>query len=171
MTTELFAYAADEFGLPGTQDKGNESDPVLFVAPLGNEVPDDGVFQYTTINNLSDIGAVGERSVILFREQQSAALKVLCSNMEEFGRRIQPLFGVPNSIYEVWFDDAAFGTDRVAYGAFVAELRASAELEAQRKASTRSGTDNERERFSKASGAVRFNTEIGVAGDDSDVDQ
>lgn len=168
MTTELSAYAADVFGASGLPNKPDF--PVLFVAPIGDRVPDDGVFEYTTINDLSDVGAVAERSVILFRADQNAALSVLSGHGDLFGRAIQPLFGVPGCEYGLWFDDATFGLERVAYGAFVAELRAAAEVAQQLASSERSGTKIESDRYTTASGRVRYSNDIGSAEDSGDDD-
>lgn len=168
MKTELSAFASDVFGTAGLPDKPDF--PVLFVAPLGDAVPEDGAFSYTTVTSLSDIGAVEERSVILFAEHQNVELAVLCKHGEQFGRSIQSLFGVPGSSYGPWFDDATFGIDRIAYGAFVAELRAASEIAAQNASAARSGTDIERDRYTKGNGAVRYSQDIGV-GDDSHVDE
>lgn len=167
MKTELSAYAEEVFGTAGLPDKPDY--PVLFVGPLGDSVPDDGVFKYTTITNLSDIGMVEERSVVLFREDQNTMLAVLSKNDELFGRAIQPLFGVPGSPYGVWFDDATFGKDRIAYGAFVAELRAASEVAAQSAAGARSGTQVEKDRYTTNTGRVRFSETIDVVGGDDDV--
>lgn len=170
MTTELSAYAAEVFGTAGLPEK-TESE-VLFVAPIGDSMPEDGVFTYTTINSLSDLGLVKARSVILFREDQADILTVLSRNAEQFDRTVQPLFGVPGANYGLWFDDATFGLDRIAYGAFVAELRAAEEVALQAKSAARSGTDIESDRYTTATGKVRFAESIAaVSGDDSDVDE
>lgn len=171
MTTELSAYAAEVFGTAGLPEKPNY--PVVFVSPMGESVPEDGVFDYTTITDLSDIGAVKERSVILFRADQNEMLAVFAKNGALFGRAVQPLFGVPGSDYLVWFDDATFGLDRIAYGAFVAELRAASEIAEQLEMNSRSGTKVESDRYTTSAGKVRFSDKIETAdsADDSDVDQ
>lgn len=170
MTTELSAYASEVFGTAGLPEKTDLE--VLFVAPIGDAVPEDGVFTYTTINSLSDIGLVKARSVILFREDQADALTVLGRSSEQFARTVQPLFGVPGGNYGVWFDDATFGLDRIAYGAFVAELRAAEEIASQAKSAGRSGTEIESDRYTTASGRVRFADSISTAvEDDSNVDE
>lgn len=168
MQSELSTFANDVFGTAGFPDKPTY--PVIFVAPMGDQVPEDQVFKYTTIDDLSDIGQVEERNVILFREDQNTALTVLCKHADSFGRAVQSLYGVPGSNYLVWFDDATFGVDRIAYGAFVAEMRAASEIAAQTASLERSGTKVESDRYTRASGDVRFSKDITV-GDDSDVDE
>lgn len=168
MQSELSSFVNEVFGTAGLPEKPEF--PVLFVAPLGDLVPDDGVFKYTTVTDLSQIGTVEERSVILFREDQATELAVFTKHADSFGRSVQSLFGVPGSNYGVWFDDATFGLDRVAYGAFVAELRAASEIAAQTAAAERSGTKVESDRYVKASGQVRYSQDISV-GDDSNVDE
>lgn len=167
MPSEMSYFATEVLGTAGLPEKPYL--PLVFVAPLGDQVPEDGVFTYTTVTNLSDIGKVEERSVILFREDQNAQLAVFAKHGEEFGRAVQAFFGVPGSTYGVWFEDAAFGLERVAYGALLAEMRAAAEVAAQTAANARSGTKVESDRYTGATGNVRYSTNIGV-GDDSDVD-
>lgn len=169
MQSELSSFASEVFGTAGLPEK--PALPVLFVAPLGDQVPDDGVFAYTTVNDLSDIGKVTERSVILFREDQNAHLAALVKNAELFGRAVQTLYGVPGSQYSAWFEDASFSSERIAYGAFVAELRAASEIAEQKAAAERSGTKVESDRYTTATGRVRFAESIGTAKDDSDVDE
>lgn len=93
--SELTAYVNDVFGSAGLPDMPEHE--VIFVAPLGSVVPEDGVFNYTTINNLSDIGSVPARSVILFGEGQNEALVVFAKHCALFDRAAQMLFGVPGS--------------------------------------------------------------------------
>lgn len=172
MQSELSSFASEVFGTAGLPEKPML--PVLFVAPLGDQIPDDGVFSYTTINDLSDVGGVAERSVILFREDQNAHLAAFVKHADLFGRAVQTLFGVPGSQYSPWFEDATFGSERIAYGAFVAELRAASEIAAQQEANNRSGTKVESDRYTTSSGKVRFSEKIGTAQDDkddSDVDE
>lgn len=169
MQSELSSFASAVFGTAGLPEK--PALPVLFVAPLGDQVPDDGVFNYTTINDLSDVGSVPERSVILFREDQGAHLAVLVEHDEFFGRAIQTLFGVPGSHYSPWFEDATFASERIAYGAFVAELRAASEIAEQRAANERSGTKVESDRYTTASGKVRYSSDIEIVEDNGNVDE
>lgn len=169
MQSELSSFASEVFGTAGLPEIPDL--PVVFVGPLGDQIPDDGVFKYTTITDLSDIGNVPERAVILFREEQREHLNVLTKHAALFGRAVQTLFGIPGSVYGPWFEDAAFQAERVAYGAFVAELRAASEIAEQKAANERSGTQIEKERYTKASGAVRYSNDIGTAQDDSDVDE
>lgn len=169
MQSELSSFAAEVFGTAGLPEAPTL--PVIFVAPLGDQVPEDGVFSYTTVTDLSDIGAVAERSIVLFREDQNEQLAVLVKHATLFGRAVQTLFGVPGSQYSPWFEDATFSSERIAYGAFVAELRAASEVAAQQAANNRSGTKVESDRYTTANGKVRFSETIGTAGDDSDVDE
>lgn len=156
--TELASFVDEVFGTSGLP--GKPKYPVIFVAPLGTAVPDDGIFSYTTINSLRDLGTVEDRSVILFGHDQEQMLRVLSQNDGLFHVAVQSLFGVPGSDYLPWFDDAAFGLDRIAYGAFVAELRAAKETSEQLAARERSGTDVEASRYTTASGKVRYNQDI-----------
>lgn len=168
MKSELSAYADEVFGTAGLPEKKDL--PVIFVAPLGNAVPDDGVFKYTTIDNLSQLSTVGERDVVLFSEDQAEMLSVLCKHSESFGLAVETLFGVPGSDYAVWFEDATFASERIAYGAFVAELRSAADIAEQNAAASRSGTKIESDRYTTKAGNVRYSESI-TAGDDDDVNE
>lgn len=174
MKTDISYYVDDVMGSAGMPKKPDF--PVIFVGPLGTEVPQDEIFEYTTISDLSEIGSVKERSVVLFREDQAEMLKVFSDHCELFGRTAQPLFGIPGTQYGVWFDDATFSRERASYGTFVSELRAAAEIAAQVAAASRSETDVESDRYRKADGRVRYNDGIGSGnpndlGDDGDVDE
>lgn len=166
--TELSAFVNEVFGSAGLPEK--QKFPILFVAPLGREVPDDGVFEYTTITSLSDVGAVPERSVILFAADQESMLRTLAQGAGDFHRAVESLFGVPGTEYLPWFDDASFGLDRIAYGAFVAELRAAREVHEHIQSHARSGTDVESDRYTTAKGKVRYDNDIEAFDGESDVD-
>lgn len=95
---------------------------VLFVAPIGKKTPEDGVFDYVTIDDLSDIELVKSRSVILFRRDQANMLTTLSRDWKQYALTYLPLVDVPGGDYGPWFYDATFGLSRIAYGPFVAEV-------------------------------------------------
>lgn len=103
-----------------------KTDPkVLFVAPVGKTIPEDGVFDYTTIDDLSDVELVKSRSVILFRRDQADLLTTLSRDWKRFAPAVLSLLDAPGGGYDAWFNDATLGLDRIAYEPFVAELRAA----------------------------------------------
>lgn len=156
MATELGSYVNEVFGAKEAIDAEKNNELVLFVAPLGQAVPEDGIFDYTTLDSLSDVGPIAPRSVVLFREDQAEMLQVLCRNASAFARTLFPIYGAPECRYAPWFDEATFGLERISYGPYVSELRAAAEVKEQLAARDKSGTDVERDRYTKKNGEVRF---------------
>lgn len=98
------------------------SSKVLFVTPIGKTTPEDGVFDYITIDNLSDVERVKPRSVILFRKDQASLLTALNRDREQLAIALLSLLGVPGGDYGPWFHDATLGLARIAYGPFIAEV-------------------------------------------------
>lgn len=96
---------------------------VFFVAPIGEKTPEDGVFNFVTIDDFPDVELVESRSVILFRRDQASMLKMLSSNQKQFAFTYLSLIGVPGGDYSPWFDDATLGLSRIAYEPLIAEVR------------------------------------------------
>lgn len=143
--------------------------PFLFVAPLGESVPEDGMFEYLTIEHLQDIKGMAADAVVLFHESQSEALRLLCQHQAVFGLDVRSLYGVPGLSYLGWFDDASFGAERQMYGPMVAEMRVQQEVEAIATARDASGTDVERARYTRSNGTVR-SADVSVVGDTTEGD-
>lgn len=141
--------------------------PFLFVAPIGASVPEDGMFVYTTIDDLRDLKGLTANTVVLFHEGQMGMLRTLAQNQDSFGLDVRSLFGVPELDYRGWFEDASFGAERQMYGPMVAEMRVQQEIEAIAQAQNRSGTDVERARYTRSNGNVRF-ADVNVVGEGSD---
>lgn len=148
--------------------------PFLFVAPMGETVPEDGTFVFQTIDNLLDLAGLPANCVVLFAESQAAHLRVLCSQQDCFDLDVRSIYGVPGLAYMGWFDDASFGAERQMYGPMVAEIRVQQELREIEKASRASGTDAERARYARKDGSVRHaNIDVhraGATGDDTPTD-
>lgn len=156
MSSEISAFLAEVKREDGDDEYRTRNDrPFLFVAPLGSSVPEDGMFEYTTISDLRDLKGLGENTVVMFHEEQMAMLRTLCSNQESFGLDVRSLYGVPDLDYRGWFDDASFGAERQMYGPMVAEIRVQREVEAIDAASRQTQTDVERSRYTRADGSVR----------------
>lgn len=156
MASEMSAFVNEvEREYPVEAKKRDDALDFLFVAPLGASVPEDGIFTYTTIDDLRDLKGLGQNVVVLFHEDQIGMLRTLCSNQESFGLDVRALYGVSELDYRGWFDDASFGATRQMYGPFVSEMRVQQELEAIEQARTQSGTATERARYERSDGSVR----------------
>lgn len=155
MSSELSAFVNEIKREDGDEEVVSGERPFLFVAPLGASVPEDGMFSYTTINDLRDLKGLEENSVVLFHEDQIHMLRTLCSNQAAFGLDVRALYGVSELDYRGWFDDASFGAERQMYGPMVAEIRIQRETEAIEAAARRTQTDIESARYTRDNGTVR----------------
>lgn len=147
--------------------------PSLFIAPLGSEVPDDGILDYVTVDAAIDLlsaSSDGKTTVVLVREDQKELIRVICENDHVLGINVFAMYGVPGSTYSPWFDEVTFAKERVSYSPFVSELRIISDVatlvEANRDKST---LEKEQKTYTKKSGLVKSVTasQVGV-GDDSD---
>lgn len=155
MSSELSAFLNEVKREDGDEVAVNTERPFLFVAPLGASVPEDGMFSYTTIDDLRDLKGLGENTVVLFHEDQIDMLRTLCLNQAAFGLDVRALYGVNELDYRGWFDDGSFGAERQMYGPMVAEIRIQRETEAIEAAAKRTQTDIESARYTRENGTVR----------------
>lgn len=124
-------------GLIKTEDEeslAKDEYPVLFVAPLGTSLPDDGQLAYKTFDKFGEILEFEVGSVVLFREDQARLLAVLSLDSDVFERSVHALHGLPGVEYGRWFDEATFGKPKVSYGPLVSEIRTSNEVAAAKSA-------------------------------------
>lgn len=152
MASELSSFVNEVIG--HDQEDQKEYD-LLFVAPMGVAVPTDGIFTYTTIDDLRGLAGLAAGTVVLFTEDQADIVRLLCSRPQAFGLDARVLHGAPGLEYLGWWNDASFGVPRQMYGALVSELRVAQEVAAISASNNRSGTDIERERYSRTDGSVR----------------
>lgn len=150
------AVASGLINLDAAADGERQDHPVLFVAPLGSVVPDDGQLTYKTFDKFSEILDCEVGTVVLFREDQARFLAVLSADASVFERDIHALYGLPSAEYGRWFEEATFGRPRVSYGPLISEIRTSNEVAAA-KAANEPKTVAEREdaRILTSSGKVR----------------
>lgn len=156
-------------GLIRTDDdetKKIEEYPVIFVAPLGTVVPDDGQLSYKTFDKFGEILDFETGTVILFREDQAKLLSILCVDAAVFERDVHVLYGLPNTEYGRWFDEVTFGRAKVSYGPLVSEIRTSNEVAAAKAANEpKTVTEREDARILTGDGRVRSydGDSIGIA--------
>lgn len=154
-------------------DDANEPEHVILVAPLGTEVPDDGILTYVTIDVFYDLLNVAHGSVVLFREDQAKLLEVFARERSVFARSVKALYGVPGATYEPWFDDATFGLPKLSYSPLVSEIRIANDVAAVKEANRPlSVVEREEKQYKRADGSVRYDHDISVAkeGEDDDND-
>lgn len=128
---------------------------MIFVAPISDTSPDDGVLSYSTVENLFDLDKVPERSVVRFRPDQMEMLKCVCDNATLFGMELRAMTGIPETDYSSDFDSVTWSLDRVAYLPFLSELRLAAEMDDQMKAIDETAHDRERASYVRKSGKIK----------------
>lgn len=160
MSNEFAAFASGI--VDHARPEAEKYDHVVFVAPASNVLPTSDMLTFTTIDSLRDIGGVAAGSVIVFGEDQAKHLAVLCSNAALFHMTVKALRGLPGLDYAPWFADATFAVQDVAYGPLASEWAAHRLVEETKVEGAKSGTERERERYTRANGNVKF-AEIGDA--------
>lgn len=164
---QLYQAAVSGGLINGGQGDGVKPEyPTLFVAPLGNSLPDDGILAYKTIDRFSDIVGFSAGTVVLFREDQARLLSVLCTDADVFEFDVHAVYGLPGAEYGRWFEEACFSKPRVSYAPLISEIRISREVDDLRAANApKTVTEREDDRILTSEGKVRTHDEdaIGLA--------
>lgn len=179
-TMDITAALADmEVEVEKASNEGKVKQPkMLFVGPAAAASPDDGVLTYSTIETLFDVANIPERSVVLFRDDQTPVLKCLCENEALFGIEMRVLSGLPDTDYSVDFESASWALEKVAYIPFLSELRLAADMEQQLAAQNSTTYDREKAAYTRKTGEVKEHRNFEViqsahvvaeGGDDEDV--
>jgi len=140
-----------------------EPSKTLFVAPAPDEVPNDGVLAYTTIESIFDIRDVPDRTVMLMRPDQLGILQCISENTPVFDVQLATLTGLPGASYTVTFDEATWAFDKVAYAPFISELRVAGEIEEQLAAQKRTIHDEEKAKYTRKTGEVKEHSNFKLA--------
>lgn len=146
-----------------------EVSKTLFVAPSPDELPDDGVLEYVTVETIFDLKTVPDRSVVLVREEQLEMIRCIAENSTVFDLKFATLTGLPGANYSVSFDEATWAFDKVAYAPFISELRVAGEIESQLEAQNRTVHDVEREKYTRKTGEVKAHTNFSLARSSDDI--
>lgn len=131
------------------------STKMIFVSPISEKSPDDGVLSYSTVESVFDLAAIPDRGVVTFRPDQIEILKLVCENQTLFGLELSVLSGVPETDYSADFENATYAIDRVAYLPFLSELRLAAEIGAQLEAQEQTEYDREKATYTRKNGKVK----------------
>lgn len=152
--------------------------PLLMIAPIANDIPEDGIMMYRTVEKLSDLLETPKpNEVVLFREDQSELLTCLGEYPSLFGVDVIVVSGIPGTTYSPEFESKVWDKPKLAYHSVVNDL-----IEAQRRAQDMSADvrdasvyAKEQGTFVRKNGGVKVFTDFeGAGGDgaatDEDVD-
>lgn len=175
---DIQAALSDSEELHSHGDELKPASKMLFVAPSNDKSPDDGVLTYSTVETLFDLANIPDRTVVLFRNDQTQTLKCVCDNSVLFDLELRVLTGLPETDYNADFESAVWSLDKVAYLPFLSELRLATEIEDQRAANQMTAYDREKVGYTRKSGAVKAHANFeavvaegeGEKADDSEVD-
>lgn len=166
---QLFETAF-RLGLIAEPAKAVERARHLFVCPMLLSMPDDGVLTYGTIENAADFVTAGDRTVVMFREDQAAHLKLVIEGQDFFDTTLQVMYGVAGATYADWFDAATNGVERVSYQGFLSEYQMTAAALALEESKRETKHDRERKHVDEEGYAKRYGDyDVGIDDeDDSD---
>jgi hypothetical protein len=103
--------------------------PLLMIAPIANDIREDGMMVYRTVEKLSDLlDPPKPNEVVLFREDQHDILECLCAYPALFGVDIVVVSGIPGTTYTPEFESKTWDKARLAYHSVVNDL-----IEVQRR--------------------------------------
>lgn len=150
-----------------TNDEVKVPTKVLYVGPMPDTLPDDGVLTYQQVGSVYDFKSVSDRVVCLFDETALPVLKCAVEYPELFGVELITMLGVPKAEYGPKFDEIVWKLDRVAYAAFVSELALAMESRANVDAANATQHDRERATYVRNNGTVKQHNSL-VLAEDSD---
>lgn len=143
----------------------------VFVFPAADELPNDGMIKYMTVETIFDLAKVPSHVGVAFREDQLDILKVVADHPDLFDIDISVLSGVPDSIYTSEFEHAVWAYDKVAYAPLIAELALDARSAQITAAADETVHDGERRQTIRKTGLPKVHTGYavnGVAADGAD---
>lgn len=144
-------------------DEAGAPAKVLYVGPMPDVLPDDGILTYQQIGSVYDFKSVSDRVVCLFDETALPALKCVVEYANLFGVELITMLGVPKAEYGPKFDEIVWRLDRVAYAAFVSELALAMESRANVDAANATQHDRERATYVRNNGTVKQHNSLVLA--------
>ena len=163
MNIEAAMAEADAARASEAVEEGRKS---LLIAPMTNEIPNDGILNYVTIASVYDIKHLPAHSVVMVGQADDPAYRVIIENQRVFGVALRVLTGVPGADYSTDFDQLIWSLERVAYAPLVSEIALAREVDAQAKSNNATQHDRERAQFTRADGSVKKQTAFDVADND-----
>lgn len=167
---ELLATALNS-GLFKVDEKVAFLGKTVFVSPMLNVVPEDGVMNYVTVENASDYCDVANGAVVMFREEQEQWLDAIVKYSDFFDISVHVLHGIPGLEYADWFESKTVLLPKTAYSAYISEVRMAGEVALQTKESNETRHDRERKQFTRDDGSVRFADHSVYEDDVSELDE
>lgn len=151
-----------------TPVKKVEPPKTVFIAPYTEDLPDDGVLSYTTIESVYDLKSIPDRSVVMLRDDQTALMKCVADNRALFALELVTLTGLPAANYSASFDEVTWAFNKVAYAPFISELRLASEIADQLDSQNKTPYAREKEAYTRKTGEVKQMTAFDVSPVDSD---
>jgi len=139
----------------------------LLIAPITEQLPDDGILEYVTVESIYDFAKFTAGSVVLVRSEAFDMLRVVSENSKWFGVTLKQLTGVPGADYNVAFDQVVWNLERVAYAPLVSELALDMEVAKETREKNLSVHDRERAQFTRADGSVKKLTGVALVTDEA----
>jgi len=143
---------ARQVALVEGEDANKGVNKELFIYPATDELPNDGLLTFQTVETVYDLKGVPDRAAIAIRTEQVAMISLVAANNNVFGVTLRVLTGVPGAEYTIDFESAVYALEKVAYAPLVSELSLAADIAAQLRASERTVNDLEREKFVRSTG-------------------
>lgn len=128
----------------------------IFIAPLGDAVPEDGVLAYQVVVDVKDvINATENAAVLLFGRESLTVAEMLVKYSVLFKLHPVVLAGIPGSEYGAEWDAITWMLDKASYSTLLSELALSERVDEERRLSSRSDHDVERDKITRADGTVK----------------
>lgn len=128
----------------------------IFIAPLGDTVPEDGVLVYQVVVGVKDILHAAENAaVLLFDKDSFTVAEMLVKYSALFELHPVVLAGIPGSEYGVEWDAITWMLDKASYSTLLSELALSQRVDEERRLANRSDHDVERDKVLRADGTVK----------------
>lgn len=149
---------------PASHKPAKQTDaPTLYLAPITEELPNDGVLSYSTVETLSDLSSCADRTVVLLRDEQMDMIRCVHDYPSLFRLNLMVMTGLPAANYTAAFEEATWSYDKLAYAPFISELRVAGEIESQLQSQNETVYDKEKQRYTRSSGEVKPHSDFVVA--------
>lgn len=143
----------------------------IFVAPLGDNEPDDGILTYGHAVGVEDLVRGHTVNVLLFSDDDLDLLEMLVKYAPRFKASVKVLVGLPQTSYSADWQSKTWMLDKVSYPTLVSELALASQVEKERKVANATVVEREQAQYTRADGTVKDYTNFDVAlPDDGDLE-
>lgn len=140
----------------------------MYFAPAPEEVPNDGLLEYATIETVRDLLALKPRTVVLLRPDQETILRAVSDYAALFHIDPKALTGLPTATYSITFDEVTWSFDKVAYVPFINELATALDVQKQLDAQGTTQYSREKANYTKSNGEVKSLTQFTAPDESAD---